>query len=421
MYDNRICCTLCHSSRHSNLLAARFHRMTLPKLFLRISRRGGCFFFYKAYILVELTFCLEDFLMKAKQLFILAGALVALAFAGCKNDSSSDDDDDTTTATTSTTGIYADFYNYPTGKKSTTGLLKLTNEVNSAVLVFTDSVSASNYVCTIPALSSVQVALTAGKFYSIVAVTKSAYEEDQTLAAQSSVLAYYSSTQAYTVSVSPENLTGSATWIFNNNTNYWVSVEKTDNSGETYAVIAPNAKRVSVPVQTNTSYDYKVVYKKQLKYNGNVIAVSNKTAMEENDTASFLNITSFTTDLNGSATSDDSDLAPTVQFINNTGKTLRVYNGQVQLTDSGITSDDYTLATGITAFFSGFTGGTSATTLNVRSVAWTGALYCDGTDTLQNGNVYTVTLTIASGSGTTSPTLNWAITSTGASDFYTEE
>ena len=228
---------------------------------------------------------------------LLAAALLSLAIFGCAKASDSDDDDNGGSA--DIPALYKDFANYPTGRQSASGLLTLTNEVNSAVLVFTDSVSAQNYIGTIPALSSITVSLPAGKFYSIVAVTKNAYEENQTLAAQSSVLAYYSNLQAYSVSVSPEDLTGSATWIFNNNTNYWVSVEKTDNSGDTYAVIAPNAKRVSIPVQKNQSYDYKVVYKKQLKYRNNIIAVSNITSMEDNDTASFMNLTTFTTDLNG--------------------------------------------------------------------------------------------------------------------------
>ena len=316
--------------------------------------------------------------------------------------------------------MYANFANYPTGKQSSTGKLKLTNEVNTSVLVFTDSVSPENYIGTIPALSSINVALTAGKFYSIVAVTKTAYETDKTLAAQSSTLAYYSNSQAYSVSVSPEDLTGSATWIFNNNTSYWASIEKVDGTG-TYAVIAPNALRVSVPMQTNKSYDYKVVYKKQLKFNNTVIAVANKTSKVENNTASFYNLTTFTTDLNGVPTSDNSDLAPTVQFINNTGKTLRVYNGQKQLTDSGIISDDYTIAHGIAGFFSGFTSGALASAINVRCVGWTGAFNCTDTTTLENGKVYKVTVSIASGANTETPTLAWNVQAVDADDFYTAE
>ena len=327
--------------------------------------------------------------------------------------------------------IYKNFVNYPKGKQNSKGLLTLTNEANTAVLVFTDSVSGENYIGTIPSLSSINVALEPGKFYSIVTVSKTAYEKDQQLAVQASVLVYYSDIQAYTVSVAPENMTGSATWVFNNYTSYWVSVEKIDSSGEAYAVIAPQAKQVCVPVQTNRNYDYRVVYKKQLKYNGNIIAISNKTSCIENDTASFMNLTTFTTDLYGDATNDNSDLAPTIKFINQTGKTLRVYNGQVQLADNGICADDYTLASGISAFFTGFTEGTSLSNLNIRNVAWAGNYYCTDTSTkLQNGYVYIVTVrnsnsssygSSSSSSSGNKVSLTWTVSKEQANRFYTEE
>ncbi len=325
--------------------------------------------------------------------------------------------------------VYEDFVNYPKGKQNAKGLLTLTNEANTSVLVFTDSVDGNNYIGTIPSLSSINVSLEPGKFYSIVTVSKDAYEMDQDLAVQSSVLVYYSDIQAYTVSVSPENLTGSATWVFNNHTSYWVSVEKIDSSGEAYAVIAPMAKQVCVPVQTNRNYDYRIVYKKQLKYNGNIIAISNKTSCIENDTASFMNLTTFTTDLYGDATNDNSDLSPTIKFVNQTGKTLRVYNGQVQLTDTGICADDYTLASGISAFFTGFTAGTSISNLNIRNVAWPSNYYCSDTSTkLQNGYVYIVTVRSSggynsNGSSTSSNkvSLSWSVSKEPANLFYTEE
>ena len=322
--------------------------------------------------------------------------------------------------------LYSDFENYPKGKQKADGLLTLTNEANTSVLVFTDSVSGANYIGTIPALSSINVSLEPGKFYSIVSVTKNAYEDNPALAVQTSVLVYYSAVQVYSVSVAPENMTGTATWIFNNYTSYWASIEKIDASGETYAVIAPYAKQVCVPVQTNRNYDYKVVYKKQLKYNGNIIAISNKTSTVENDTASFMNLTTFTTDLYGDATKDNSDLAPTVKFVNHTGKTIRVYNGQVQLTDTGINSEDYTLASGLSAFFTGFTEGTSLSSLNIRNISWEKNYYCTGTSmTLRNGYVYTVIVTKSNYSGSSSQkndvVLNWSVEKTSANKFYTEE
>ena len=316
---------------------------------------------------------------------------------------------------------YKDFANYPEGKQNASGKLTLKNLVNSSVLVFTDSVSPANYIGTIPAMESIKVKLQSGTFYNIVAVQKEVYEKNPSLATQTNKLAYYSDIQSYTVSVSPENLTGSATWIFNNNTNYWVSVENVDNSGETYAVIAPNAKRVSIPVQTNESYPYKVVYKKELKYKNTTIAVAEKTSMAENDEASFLNLTTFTTDLNGSSTKEYDDLAPTVQFINNSGKTVRVYNGQLQLTDAGISTDDYTLATGITAYFTDFTAGSDSTAISVRSVAWTNKQSCTENVTFEKGKVYVIKISANTGDDKETNPVTWTVEEKTATDFYSEK
>ena len=317
--------------------------------------------------------------------------------------------------------LYSDFENYPKGKENPKGLLTLTNDANTNVLVFTDSVCGSNYVGSIEALSSITVSLEPGKFYSIVSVTKEAYEKNPELAVQASVLVYYSNVQAYSVSVAPENMSGTATWVFNNYTSYWASIEKIDSSGEIYAVIAPNAKQVSVPVQTNKNYDYRVVYKKQLKYNGNIIAVSNKTSSIENDTASFMNLTTFTTDLYGDATKDNSDLAPTVKFVNQTGKTIRVYNGQVQLADTGICADDYTLASGISAFFTGFEDGSRLTDLNIRNISWKKNYYCNNSTVLKNGYVYTVVVSKSSSSSANEPVLTWSVSKTAANNFYSRD
>lgn len=358
-----------------------------------------------------------------KLLCIFALAIIGLSFTSCfffPGDNNSGNGN-------KIPEIYKDFYNYPKGKQNASGTLTLKNLVNSSVLVFTDSVNPTNYIGTIPALSSINVKLESGKFYNIVAVQESAYEtaiststdKNPVYPAQINKLGYYSDIQAYSISVSPENLTGDATWIFNNNTNYWVSIENVNNSGDTYAVIAPEAKRVSIPVKKNTSYAYKVVYRKELKYNNVVIAAAEKTSMEENDEASFYNLDSFTTDLNGIAADDEySDLAPTVQFINNSGKTLRVYNGQVQLSDAGIAADDYTLANGVTAYFTEFTAGTDSTALSLRSVAWTGNLKCTENVTFEAGKVYIVKVTANTGDDKTTNPVIWTVTTQGAEQFY---
>ena len=395
-------------------------------LYILYYESRGCGFYIK--VQSDYDWHEEDLMKKIFGIAIIAVGI--FGFMGCQvcvGESSisnqdeyyhENDTDESETEDSEIPEIYKDFANYPQGKQDAAGTLTLKNQVNSKVLVFTDSVSPANYIGTIPALESIKVKLPSGKFYNIVAVQQSAYEENPPLAIQTSKLAYYSDTQAYTVSVSPENLTGSATWIFNNNTNYWVSVEYVDNSGETYAVIAPNAKRVCIPVQTNASYPYKIVYKKELKYRNITIAVAEKTSMEENDEASFYNLTSFTTDLNGTAAQEYDDLAPTVQFINNTGKTLRVYNGQVQLSDAGSTTDDYTLAAGLTAFFTDFTDGTNTASLNARSVAWNGNQSCTKSVSLKNGKVYVVTASINTGSDKNTKPILWTVTEKDAGEFY---
>lgn len=365
-----------------------------------------------------------------KLLCIFALAIIGLSFTSCfffPNDTPSNRNNENGNSTNEIPEVYKDFYNYPTGKQNANGTLTLKNQVNSKVLVFTDSVAPANYIGTIEAGSSIKVKLDSGKFYNIVAVQKSAYEEAKSTStndkpifpAQINKMAYYSDTQAYTISVSPENLTGGATWIFNNNTNYWVSIENVDNSGETYAVISPNAKRVTIPVKKNTSYAYKVVYRKELKYNNTIIAVAEKTNMKENDEASFFNLETFTTDLEGVATTDEySDLAPSVQFINNSGKTIRVYNGQVQLSDAGIAADDYTLADGVTAYFTSFTAGTVSTALKIRSVAWTGTPTCTENVTFEAGKVYIVKVDANTEADKETNPVIWTVETKGAEQFY---
>ncbi len=366
-----------------------------------------------------------------KLLSILVLAVFGLSFTSCiffhENNTSNNSNNGNNNTTITIPEQYKDFYNYPTGKQNANGTLTLNNQVNSKVLVFTDSVAPANYIGTIPALSSINVKLESGKFFNIVAVQESAYEtaiststdKNPVYPAQINKLGYYSDIQAYSISVSPENLTGGATWIFNNNTNYWVSIENVDNSGETYAVISPNAKRVTIPVKKDTSYAYKVVYRKELKYNNTIIAVAEKTNMSENDEASFYNLDSFTTDLDGVATADEyADLAPTVQFINNSGKTVRVYNGQVQLSDAGISAHDYTLANGVTAYFTSFTAGSDSTALNIRSVAWQGNPTCTENVTFEAGKVYIVKVQANTGADKETNPVIWTVETKGAEQFY---
>ena len=329
----------------------------------------------------------------------------------------------TVTGESGGTGVFADFYKYPTGKQDSTGTLTLKNQVASEVLVFTDSVKPENYIGTIESLSSIKVKLNSGKFYNIVAVQKSTYEENPTQATQASKLAYYSDTQGYTVSVSADALTGSGTWIFNNSTNYWVSIDSVDGQS-TYAVIAPKTQRVAVPTQTNKSYDYKIVYKKELKYNDVTLAISEISRQEQNDTAVFKSANNYTvtTDLSLSLDAEYDKLAPSVQLINNSGKSIRVYNGNIQVTSFGeLESEDYVALDGETAFFTGFTANASASAIKIRSTAWNSAIECTENVTLAKGKVYVITVGKNTSTETGASPVTWSVEEKAASEIYDSE
>ena len=147
--------------------------------------------------------------------------------------------------------IYKEFYNYPNGRENTNGTLEIKNAMGSPVLLFTDSVSPANYIGTAGSNSSIKVKLPDEKFYTVVAVDKDTYEEKQEQASQFSNLTYYSNSQLFSITVSASNIFGEGKWIINNNTDYWVSLEKSDRSGIIFAVAAPNAKRVTVPIKFN--------------------------------------------------------------------------------------------------------------------------------------------------------------------------
>lgn len=322
--------------------------------------------------------------------------------------------------------VFAEFENYPKGKESPSGKLTVkSNLAQESVLLFDGEVKGEKYVGTIPAGAgnSVTLKLDSGKFHTIIGVCKSAYEEKKEMATQTSALTYYSDTQAYSIIVSPENLTGAGTWIFNNNTNYWAQIEDVDNSGTTFAVIQPNAKRVKIPIQLNKAYDYKVTYKKELKYNDQILAIVDSSLVSENDTVQVSENTTltFTTDLNGPKQGTlAADLEPSVLFINNSGKSVRVYNGQVQLSNINNTAaDDFVVISGINAMLTGFTAGANTTTLSARSNAWHDAQTCTENKTMEKGKVYRITLTANNDENATSP-VKWTVDEENASEYYEE-
>lgn len=318
--------------------------------------------------------------------------------------------------------LFSDFYNYPNGKMNDNGTLTISNNVAQEVLVFTSEVVGKNYIGTIPANSTIKVKLDDEKFYTVIGVCKATYEDKQSQAAQTSCLTYYSNTQTYKVSVSPSNLTGAGKWIFNNNTNYWASIESVTNDGNVFAVIAPSAKRVEVPIELNKAYDYKIVYKKELKYNNKVLAIADSSVVSDNDTVQLdETLTQFTTDLNGTSTKLADDLAPSVLFINNYNKSLRIYNGQIQLSNIGSTTDDYVIMSGRTAMIPGFTAGTSTSGIGVRSNALNGNQLCTESLIMEKAKVYRITVEVNTDTTTNSTNpIKWTVVEETATNYYDE-
>ena len=333
---------------------------------------------------------------------------------------------------TPTSGMFKGFYRYKTnGRENEDGTLTITNQLSSSVLVFEGELKPEAFIGTVKGTSSMKVVLSnTEKFETLIAISLKTYSDNyekyKTIEAamektpQSQALAYYSNIQSYTVSVSPKNLLGAGTWVFNNNTDYWVDVQCVDNSGTSYAVIAPGSLQVKVPVVLNQSYSAKFVYKKELRLNGKVIAVSDVSyqaqnedfMLEEGDTVK-------TTDLSANANDLTNKVNPAICFINNTDKGIRVYNGDTLLSNYGSQNTDYVLNSGKTAMFTGLTASSTLAQLKIRSSAWTGAQSFSGnSQTLALGKVYVVTV---SGNTKTDATidLTWTVEEKDGAEYYT--
>jgi hypothetical protein len=289
---------------------------------------------------------------------------------------------------------YKDLYNYPDGRKNPSGTLEIRNSMASKVLLFTDSLSPANYVGTVESLSTIRVKLPEQKFYTIVAVDKATWEERGDQAAQFSDLTYYSNTQPYSMTVHTSDTYGGGDWIINNNTNYWVSFKKSDGSGIIYAVAAPNAKRVKVPVQLNVTYDYVPHYYKELKYNGVVIALVESDELSAADTVITTEANKqFHTDIGTDIKPPSTNIKPAIFFTNSSDKTVRMFSGQNnQLSNGAVTGNDFALASGISQLFTGLEAGTNTNSINFSSIAWTDRVYVTQNITMQINKVYRIVL-----------------------------
>jgi hypothetical protein len=285
------------------------------------------------------------------------------------------------------------FYNYPTGRvDQNNGRLTITNSIASEVLLFEGSVDKDNYIGTVGSLSSVRVRLPEEKFYTIIAVDKANYAERRAQAAQFNSLTYYSNTQPYTVSVRPSSTWGGGNWVFNNNTNYWVQVKKTDLS-QNYAVIAPGALRVTIPIEIGAIYDYFLYFSRELKYNGRTIALVDFTDRSQANTASVENSsTPFLTPIYNANVPTNS-IKPAVMVINNSTQTVRVYRSNTQMTN-GNPGGDFVVVGGQRQLITGFEISDTTMTINFSGVAWEYPKYVPSGQsmTMAANKVYEITI-----------------------------
>jgi hypothetical protein len=296
--------------------------------------------------------------------------------------------------------IYKEFFNYPRGRENANGNLTIKNAAGSPVLLFIDTVFPANYIGTAGSNSSINVKLSEEKFYTIVAVDKDTYEEKEEQASQYSNLTYYSNSQLFSITVNASNIFGEGKWIINNNTDYWVSLEKSDRSGVIFAVAAPNAKRVTVPIKFSEGYDFIPHFYKEIKQQGKVIALVESDDIGQADTAwTDENHPIFTTDIGGPGADievpdENADTKPAVVVTNSSDKTVRVYTGTHNQLTNGALGADFALASGITQLFTGLDAGTSVNTINFDALAWGGKrVFVSGQDmAMEINKVYFIKL-----------------------------
>jgi len=295
---------------------------------------------------------------KVFAVFLILALVFGLLIIGCDGDNNNN----------TTDPIYDGFYNYPTGRvDSVGGRLTINNTLNSEVLLFYEKVDKENYIGTIGNLGSVRIKMPEQKFYAIVAVQKSNYEERRGQASQYHEMAYYSDTQAYTISVSPSSLWGGGIWRFNNYTNYWVEVRKADLS-QNYAVIQPNAKMVNIPIEIGEIYDYSLSYSRDLKYNGMIIAKV-ETSNPKLDDSVQVNAQNPTHVTDIENVNVQPNTKPYALVINNASVAVRVFFGNTQKTN-GAPAGDIIVPSGQRLLFSGFEFGDSTTLINFRAASW---------------------------------------------------
>lgn len=339
-----------------------------------------------------------------KFLIVSAATAFSLALIGCSDISfCSGNEVGTTSGTDSgnseTPAVYNGFYNYPIGRTDQNGRLTIKNNSNTEVLLFDGKVEKDCYLGTVNALSSTLLKMSEEKFYSIVAVEKSNYEEKAAQASQTSYFTYYSNTTPYQVDVSTSGTSGTATWMINNPTNFWVRFASVSGTAQNYAVVAPKALRVAIPIQPDTAYDYRVYFTKEITFNGKVIATVDTTdpALSNTAVATSANNYQYNTTV-GTDFNPSNNVKPSILIKNNTtDRSVYVRKSNVQLNNGVSSVEGLPVIAGTSQIYVGLEVGDNLNTINFENVGWTdsklGNLWVEDDIIMEAGKVYTITLT----------------------------
>jgi uncharacterized protein (DUF1330 family) len=265
---------------------------------------------------------------------------------------------------------YQDFYNYPIGRTDQSGLLKITNTVSTKVMLFNGTVGKEYYIGTISSLGSVQMKLPEEKFYNIVAVEEENYKEWGSQATQFSTTTYYSNMIPYEIEVSPLSSYGTGNWVFNNHTNFWVEIKQADRSAN-YAVIAPEATRVIIPIALNTPKDYYILFKKELKYNGKTMAMAESTDLSQANIA-IVDEKESTYVTNIYPSNAPNSVKPNIFVKNNSSKSVRVYYAGQPRTNGSV-GGDFVIRGGSSQLVSGFEPDNNTNVIEFDAPAWAGS------------------------------------------------
>ena len=286
--------------------------------------------------------------------------------------------------------IYGEFYNYPTGRENDNGTLRIENASGSTALLFVDSVSPDNYIGTVGSGSSIKVRLPEEKRYTVVAVDKARYEEKGLDAFQFSCITFYSNVQGINITVKAGNTFGEGQWIINNNSGYWVALKNVNGSGDVFAVAAPNAKRVTVPVEFEKSYEFIPHFYKELKQNGKVVEVAEFDDQSQRNTVYTDKVTAiFHTTIKDPIEPPPAseNIKPAVYITNLSDKTVRVFIGPNDQLGAEV---DFSLVAGRTQLFNKLEPGTNVNTINFEALGV--RFYVTQDMTMQNSKIYRIVL-----------------------------